>query len=296
MLKGFFRSISILKSFQPDVVVGFGGFASAPLVLAAVFLRKPVILHEANAVAGSANRLLGMAAGAVAISFPEAQDSFIFQKKVVLTGMPVRSSLYQATRDDAAAALKLDPRIKTVLIFGGSKGARAINKTMVQALPLFSALSPLQIIHLTGMIDFGQIQDETKRSKQPNEQVIYHCLPYLDRMELAYAASDLAVSRAGASTIAELVAGKIPSILIPYPFATNDHQEKNARSLERRGAAKVLLNDDLNGKRLFEEVKELISSPSRLQEMKGNLGKIGQSNAAKKLARLVLSVASIKGE
>lgn len=288
------RSISILRQFRPDIVVGFGGYASVPLSAAAVFLRVPYVLHEANAVAGLANRLLGRGAEAIAISFPEASSFFSDRKKVVMTGMPVRLSILKGTREEAARFLGLDPEIKTVLIFGGSLGARTINQATLDALPFLSSSRPLQIIHLTGMIDFDSIQARVKTLGDLGKQLVYRCFPYFERMNLAYAVSDLVVSRAGASTLAEIMTRGIPAILIPYPHATAAHQEKNARSLERRGAVEVILNQELNGKRLAQEVDALIWNPARLSEMKKNLSQIRQPDAAKQLARLILNIASQK--
>lgn len=293
-MKGFKKALAILKDFQPDVVVGFGGFVSVPLIAAALFLKKPVVLHEANAHPGTANRLMARGAKVVAISFPEAADYFYGRKDLVLTGMPIRPDILKGTRKEAAEALGIDPDVKTILIFGGSLGAHAVNQATVDALPRFSSLCPLQILHLTGMIDFDQIQTQVKTLGNLDEQIVYRCLAYLDRMNLAYAVSDLIVARAGASTIAEITAREIPPILIPYPFATADHQEKNARSLEQRGAARIILNRDLSGERLFDEVDKLVSDQQALAEMKSNLRQIGHPDAAKKLARLVLSVAPQK--
>ncbi len=289
--QGFIDAIKILRRFQPDVVLGTGGYVSAPIVLAAIGLRIPVLIQEQNAEPGLTNRILGRFAEAVAISFPGTERFFPRKKKVVLTGNPVREKIIKSVDEKKAIDyFNLDPSVKTLLVFGGSRGAQSLNQALLESYPYFAQFRELQIVHITGKDNFDQVKKEVEKIKSPEDKISYLCLPYLKEMELAYAIADLVVSRAGATTVAEIISLGLPAILIPYPYATRNHQEKNAKVLERFGAARVLLDSELNGRSLFQQVRNLIFNDAALNAMREKAKKLRKTKAAAEIARLILTL------
>lgn len=289
------ESKEILREFKPDVVVGLGGYVSSGPVSAALFLGIPTIIHEQNVTPGLANRLLGKFVDVIAISYLESQKKFSTrQEKIHFVGNPVRREILETTRPDAINFFGLEPSKKTFFIFGGSRGSQNINMAMVEAYPLFSKLKDLQIIHATGKLEFTEISKAINSLKKTDDKITYRCHPYVDAIGVAYAAADLVVCRAGATTIAEITSRGLPAILIPYPYASGNHQQKNAHFLAENGAAELILDRDLNGETLFERVKGLLDSPSRLAEMKNKCQQLGKPKAAEELAKLVVEVAGKK--
>ncbi len=277
------------------VVVGMGGYASVPAVLAARQERVPVVLHEQNAVPGLANRALARLARAVAVSFPDARRSFARGLRVELTGNPVREDILRVPEErDALAkegreALDLEEGRKTVLVFGGSQGALRIDRAAAGAGRILSARSDLQVVLITGPAHLDSI-----RAGLPSTGtgLAFRILGYLDRMELAYACADLAVSRSGATTMAELTVCGLPALLVPYPHATGKHQEANARGLQRAGGASVLLDRQLSAESLASRVEGLIDHEERLGAMAERSKAFGRPDAAARLADLVEEVSA----
>jgi UDP-N-acetylglucosamine--N-acetylmuramyl-(pentapeptide) pyrophosphoryl-undecaprenol N-acetylglucosamine transferase len=276
-----------------DVAVGMGGYASAPAVVAAFRARRPVVLHEQNAVPGLANRLLARRAAATAVSFPDTERRLHGRGRVELTGNPIREEVAAVPSDrerlakEAYAELDLDPDRRTVLVFGGSQGALHIDRAAVGACRLMRERSDLQVLVLTGRAHHAVIAGALPQG----EPLLIRSLPFLDRMELAYAAADLVVCRAGATTVAELTACGLPSLLIPYPYATARHQEANARSLQRAGAASVMLDDELTPEELAERIEGVIDHRERLEAMAARARAVGRPDAAQRLADLVVATA-----
>lgn len=237
------QSLFHIRSFKPDVVLGTGGYVSAPPVLAAWLLRVPVGLLALDALPSKAVLLMARFAREVYAGFPECGQYLGSASTVVFTGNPLRGAIGKILRSEGAAAFGLDPNRMTVLLFGGSRGAHRLNTVIVETLKLRACdarWSLLQFIIQTGRDDLGWVRTELKQV--PNTMII---LPYIDDMAQAYAASDLVISRSGAG-VSETVACGLPSILIPYPHAASNHQEYNARSLERAGAGVVILEGSLN--------------------------------------------------
>jgi UDP-N-acetylglucosamine--N-acetylmuramyl-(pentapeptide) pyrophosphoryl-undecaprenol N-acetylglucosamine transferase len=278
----------ILKKHQPSVVVGMGGFASFPPVLAAVKLGYPTVIHEQNSVAGLANRWLGRRVDHVALSYDHMADWDGRAKAVTVVGNPVRPEVLKATRRQALKILGLEERPFTLLIFGGSRGARKINQAAIEAYDLLRPVQHLQIVHITGMIEYEQVKAQLTAVKQRHDRVLYHLFPYIKDMGPAYAAADLVVSRAGATTLAEVTARGLPSVLVPYPYATDNHQVVNARQLEVAGAAKIIPDDNFSSQLFWQAVSGYVYQPSTLQEMAGRAMKLGRPEAAAALARLVI--------
>jgi len=252
-----------------DVVVGVGGYASAPALLAAGKTDTPIVLHEQNAIPGAANRLFSTRARVVALSFAEARQRLggRARDRAVLTGNPVRARVLRvpgerdALRAQAFATFGLDRARKTLVVFGGSQGARDLNRSLVAALAGPLRRNDLQVLLLAGKAHADTVSADLAAAGVATEGAhggFVRVLPFLEQMELAYAAADVLLTRAGATTIAELTVCGVPAILVPYPHATANHQEANARALERAGAAQVLLQDDITPERIAQDLARVL--------------------------------------
>jgi len=262
------QSQRILEKFRPDVVVGVGGYASAPVLLAAKLKGLPFLIHEQNAWPGLTNRLLARWAERVCVSFPDADRAF-HRGRTVLTGNPLRRGM-----EDCPPVPQEEPQL---LIFGGSRGARAINQLVVQALPLLDGFrGRLRIVHQTGAEDLERVRQGYRQAGWEDAGVV----PFIDDMAAAYAAAHLVICRAGATTIAELTACGRPAILIPYPFAAADHQTGNARALAHRGAALLLPQADLTAERLATVIGDLLADQERRLTMAATARSLGRRGAA----------------
>lgn len=280
---GLVRSRSILGRFCPDVVVGLGGYASAAMVLAGVLARLPTVIHEQNAFPGLANRWLGRIVDRVAVAFERAM-AFFPKAKVRVTGNPVRAELFAVTRAEAVARLQLEPDRLTLLTFGGSQGAHRLNQAVLEALPMLqSERGQVQFLHATGPRDLGEVREGYYAS---GHRAVVE--PFFWEMAMAYAAADLCLCRAGAGTIAELCALGKPSILVPYPFAANDHQRWNAEALVASGGARMVLDRKLNGAAVAEIVRVFLKHRDGLRAM-GEMAKaLARPDATTRLADLVM--------
>ncbi|MDI7246887.1 MAG: undecaprenyldiphospho-muramoylpentapeptide beta-N-acetylglucosaminyltransferase [Bacillota bacterium] len=292
--RGFIQSVSVLRREKPDVVVGTGGYVSGPVVLAAWVLGIPTLIHEQNALPGITTRVLSRIATAVAVTYGESGRYLARRSQVVVTGNPVRRSILTATRHDGARAMGLDEGRPTLLVFGGSQGARAINEAMVAALPgLLTRRRDLQVIHQTGRRDHAWVVAELEArgvSRKTLPRLVVE--PYLYQMDMAMACADLVVSRAGAISIAEITARGLPAVLVPLPGAAEGHQERNARALEAAGAAVVILQKDLQGEVLREVVETLLQDKPRLERMSHSSRSLGRPGAANTLADMVVGLAA----
>lgn len=276
------------KKFKPEAVVGTGGYVSAPAIFAAYTLKIPTLIHEQNAFPGMANRFLARLVDTVATSFPNGEESFPKAKRVVFTGNPIRRKMIGAVKESAIENLNLDTDKQTLLIFGGSQGAKKINDCFIQAYDKFKNFDNLQIIHITGKDHFSDVTKTMRRLIDPKKDKLrYQAHPYISSINQAYTAADLCFCRAGATTIAELTALGIPAVLVPYPYATGQHQEKNARYLENHGAGKVLLDEDLTAESMFSVCNQLVFDSKALIEMKNHAQKLGKPFAANDIAKLV---------
>ena len=287
--RGVFCGMGLLRRFRADAVIGFGAYVSVPVVLAARLLGIPVVLHEQNLVPGWANRLNALFARKVAISFAETEK--YFSGKSVLTGNPVRAELGKANREESRRILGLAADRTVILVFGGSGGAKSVNAWIGRSLGNLEDLRErVQFLHLTGSSEETRNADLKYREAGFAAKV----LDYSDRMGDCYASADLAVCRSGATTLSELVVTRTPAVLIPYPYATNDHQAKNARVLEVLGAARVLLESDpLLGDKLSAALRDLTGAPDRLRRMREAYARfpVDLPSAPAKLADTVLEAA-----
>ncbi len=288
-IMGFFQSFPILFNFKPHLIVGTGGYSSAPVALAAYFLRIPILIHEQNLYPGLTNRFLSRFAKEINITFAESKEYFK-KKEARVTGNPIREEILSLDRERALKDLKLRPKRFNLLVFGGSRGARAINYCLAQVLKK-SLLEEkgLQIILLTGFLDFEYLIQASKSSKIP-----LLIKPFLHNMARAYGAADLIVSRAGATTLAELTACGLPAILIPYPHATSRHQEYNARFLAKEGAAMVILERDLSPERLADSILQLMEDRERLERMRERSKGLGRPWATDRVMESIYKLTTAK--
>jgi len=253
--RSLIQAAGLLRRELPDAVVGVGGYASGPVALAAWLLRLPLVIVEPNSYAGLANRVLGRFAKKVFVCFPGRDlQGFFPEKKKVLVGPLVRKGITLGNRGKALAALGLEPGRFTVFAMGGSGGAHAINMAMKEAAPELAQVQGLQVLHQTGEKDVEDVRDSYRRAGVKSA-----VLPYIHDMAGAYAAADLVVSRSGATTVAELAVCGKRAVLVPYPFAADNHQEHNARSLARRGGCEVIVQKDLTPAMLAEVLQRYAS-------------------------------------
>lgn len=291
------RSISTCRPLveRADVVVGMGGYVSVPVCLAAVRARRPLVLHEQNAVPGLANRLLARRARTVALTFAETAARLPRRARTVVTGNPVRSPVLRVGDDretlakEALETLDLEPGRRTLVVFGGSQGALHVNLAAAEAIGRLRDRGDLQVLLLTGPAHERRIAEAI-----PDGTVRVRVRGYLDRMELAYAVADLVVARAGATTCAELSVCGVPSVLVPYPHATARHQEANARALERAGAVVVMMDDALSGASLAVVVSELLDDPVRLATMGDGMRSWARPDADSALAAVVVDAGGLR--
>lgn len=277
-LTGVTKSKKLLKEFKADIVIGTGGYVCGPVVYAAAKLGIPSVIHEQNSIPGLTNKFLSRYVNKIAICFEEAKG-FFPKEKVVFTGNPRASEVLGQDGIQGRISVGLKLNMPAVLIFGGSRGARPINEAVLKSLSEFGS-KPYQILYITGDAHFDEVNKEVELVGNPNNVVIK---PFVHNMPEVLAGIDLVVSRAGATTLAELTSLGIPSVLIPSPYVTNNHQEKNARSLSDRGAAKLLLEKDLTSKKLVEEIDQILMDNKQLSSMKKSSEELGIRDAAKRL-------------
>ncbi|MDQ4107340.1 MAG: undecaprenyldiphospho-muramoylpentapeptide beta-N-acetylglucosaminyltransferase [Actinomycetota bacterium] len=274
-------------------VLGMGGYASIAAVIAARSAGVPTILHEQNAIPGLANRLLARLATAMAVTFEDAAGRFPTSLRTEVTGLPIRREILdmvtdrEVSADEARRTLDLRPGRKTVLVTGGSQGALHLDRTVAEAIPLLADRSDLQILVLTGKAH----EQVVASAMHPKMELVVRTVPFLDRMELALAIADLAVARAGANTIHELAVCSIPSILVPYPYATDDHQVANAKELERAGAAEVYLDLEMTPEGLADRILSVVADPERRASMGEAAAAWAKPDADERVAQLVREVA-----
>ena len=290
-----FRGLGMLRRFKPDVVIGFGGYVSLPLGAAAAFAGVPLVLHEQNSVPGLANRVLSRWAQAVCVTYPESMSYLAYPTRAVVTGNPVRAQIPLASRDAGRRAFKLRKKDLVLLVFGGSRGARHLNTAMVDLYQRLSAVTDLKVLHIAGPGEAEQVRASLVEAAGGRQPAWYSVLDYVENMGDAIAASDLVVCRSGATTIAELTVLGRPALLVPYPYATGDHQTLNAKSMVDIGAAWRVADADL-GKPVFgDELFRLLSDPGRLAAMGEASHAIGRPSAAVELIEVAMETACRSG-
>ena len=284
---GLLQSIVVVMTERPDVVLGTGGYVSGPVSLAAVLLGRPLVLQEQNSIPGLTNRWLARIAEEVHLSFTESRAYFKRKDNLKITGNPVRSFILSGERAHGLRHFGLAEGRPTVFVFGGSRGATRINDAALDAMKRLQGRVDVQFILQTGREDFERVQREVQQGGLPAR-----VMPFLREIHLAYAAADLLVCRSGAMTLAEIAACGTPAILVPYPFAANNHQEVNAENLVERGAATLILDRDLDGERLAKEIAHLISDRQTLRKMSAHARTFARLDAAERLVASLERLAS----
>lgn len=281
------KSISIIKNFKPDAVVGVGGYASGPLLFAASLKKVPYLIQEQNSYAGITNKYLGKNAEKICVAFDNMQ-AFFKAEKVIKTGNPVRESAIdvEGKREEAMAFFDLDSTKKTVLVVGGSLGAGTLNNSMMAGLNTFQK-ADVQLIWQTGKYYYKSIIEKYGNQPKDNGIRIYE---FLNRMDLAFAASDVIISRAGAGTIAELCLVNKPVILVPSPNVAEDHQTKNANALVSKEAA-ILVADKHAEAELVDQTLKLLADKDLMNSLIQNIKKLGLPNADEQIAKEVIKIA-----
>ena len=285
-LKSYLAAKKIIKAFQPDVVIGTGGYVSGAVVFAASRLNIPTIIHEQNSVPGITNKFLTKYVDKIAIAFQDAAQYFPTQK-TALVGNPRGQEVRNCHKSSILSEYDLKPGLPTVLIFGGSQGALKINQALIDAIPLF-AQKDYQVLYASGERYYKEIEEKIGMSKDafPNISI----RPYIDQMAEVMANSDLLIGRAGATSIAEFTALGIPAILIPSPYVTNDHQTKNAQSLVNAGAVKMIADNELDSRNLVAAVDSIMGNEAVRKEMAQASKEQGISDASERLFRLVQEI------
>jgi len=286
LAQGFFEALRLVQDFQPKVVLVTGGFVTAPVALAAWLKRVPILVYLPDIEPGLAVRFISGLARKVAVTADDSRRYFAQRDgKVVVTGYPTRPELMAMTRATARQHLGLDPQRLTVLVTGGSRGARSLNRAVLAALPDW--LKDYQVIHLSGQLDWEEV--EAARDQLPDAlRAHYHAFPFLHEMGLALAAADLVVSRAGASALGEYPLFGLPAILVPYPHAWR-YQKVNADYLEARGAA-LRLNDEALNTRLVSDVRSLLTDAARLARMRAAAQAAATPEAARRIAQELVAL------
>jgi UDP-N-acetylglucosamine--N-acetylmuramyl-(pentapeptide) pyrophosphoryl-undecaprenol N-acetylglucosamine transferase len=274
-------SAGLIREFRPDVMIGVGGYASGPAMLAAAIVNIPTIAFEPNVVPGVANRLVAPMVSAAAVHFPATCHYF---RNCQVTGVPVRREFFHVpSRPENASP--------TLLVFGGSQGAHAINQAMLEALPkLTDAVPDIHIIHQTGEKDYPEAQAAYLRTNVSAE-----VSPFIDDMPAAFARADLLVCRSGASTVAEITAAGKPAIFIPFPAAADDHQTRNAATLAQAGAGRLLPQSELTGERLANEIATMLRDRALLATISQAARRFAHPDAAARIAALAARVAGVAG-
>ncbi|QDW23583.1 undecaprenyldiphospho-muramoylpentapeptide beta-N-acetylglucosaminyltransferase [Pedobacter sp. KBS0701] len=279
------KAMQIINDFKPDAVVGVGGYASGPLLYAASLKRIPYLIQEQNSYAGITNKWLGKKASKICVAFDD-MDQFFPADRILKTGNPVRQEVVDIKGKHHAGAelLKLDPLKRTIMVTGGSLGAGTLNKAIEKHLPEIIA-QDVQVIWQTGKYYYKGIIERLGLAYHPNVRI----LEFLNKMDLAYAAADVIISRAGAGTIAELCLIKKPVILVPSPNVAEDHQTKNAMALVKNGAA-ILINDRSAEDTLVKEALTLLTNKEQCETLAQNLAKMALPKADEIIANEVLKL------
>lgn len=282
---GMVKSLFIVLKFKPDLAFGTGGFASGPVLFWTGLFKIPTLIHEANVLPGITNRMLAPKADITALAFSESASYLKKAVRIEVTGNPVRGSLLKTDREDARKRMGMDPSDRLVVAMGGSQGAAPINNAILEMLRDHYKSGDFKLVFAPGKRHFEEVKNRCEGGFEDIE-----IKPYIYDVENVYAAADLVINRAGAITLAEITALGIPSILIPSPHVAENHQEANARMLEKKGACRVLTENELDGRRLYETIMETISDPEKLGEMRTASKQAGTTDALDKLESLLVGL------
>ncbi|WP_028307450.1 undecaprenyldiphospho-muramoylpentapeptide beta-N-acetylglucosaminyltransferase [Desulfitibacter alkalitolerans] len=291
LMRGLGQSFKIISAFKPNAIVSTGGYVAGPVGWVGSQMGVPLLIHEQNSYPGITNKLLASKAKRICLTFEDSKKYFKDKSKLRVTGLPIRSEILNACKQSCYERLGLDTKKKTVLITGGSRGAQSINNAIIQAIPKMIKMAEAQFIFITGEMGYENIIEILKK-QGINTDVMGNITikPYMYNMEDALGAADLVIGRAGATFIAEITALGIPAILVPYPYATENHQEHNARSLVKNGAAVIIKDTDLTGEKLFRELYTLLGDSKKLASMKKASRDLGKPDALNQIINAFMEV------
>lgn len=281
--KGMSQCRKIIREKDVSVVLGMGGFTSFAPLYAGKKEKCRTLIHESNAIPGKANKLNARYADTVLCGLDACKEFFPKHGDVRVVGTPVRSSMRTTSKDDPYEFFKLDKTKKTLLIMGGSQGARGVNRVVGMTLEQFERMG-IQVLHIAGPTDYEEVRDVY--AKHPT--LPQHVAAFCHRMDMAYRVADLAIARSGASSMSELAYFGVPSLLVPYPFAADDHQTRNAEVFAKEGAARLLTEKEINADVLADAVRDILMNPKKSDEMKRAANKIAVRNSAEKIADLIV--------
>ena len=281
----------ILRDFRPDVVIGTGGYASFPMVKAAAKAGIPTAVHESNMVPGLTTQMLEPFADRIMVGFEECRQHYKKPEQVRVTGTPVRGDFFARTKEEAKAALGVDDGRPLIVSFWGSLGAAGMNRQMADFLALEAAKEPFHHIHAAGANGYPMIQTLLReKGIDLSEHPALQLREYIYDMATVMRAADLVICRAGASTISELTALGVPALIVPSPYVTNNHQEKNARVLEKAGGAAVLVEQSSSGQVLFQTACGILHNQETLASMEQNMAKLGICDATERIYETILEI------
>lgn len=283
--------LGYLLYVKPDVVFATGGYVSGPVLIASLILDVPYVIHEADAYPGIVNRKMSAWATGISVAFEQAKD-YMKSKAVNVLGNPLRSTIGEFKRSEAAIFLDIDPEKQTLLVLGGSQGAKKINDAVIEILPDLLETKQLQIIHQCGPKNYDEIYKNLSRDVLENPAYVLR--GFFDDLAVPLACADFAVSRAGSMTLSELTACMIPSILVPYPYAAADHQRKNARYMLDSGAALFLENDECTGENLLNYIDAMVDTVDKLDYMRLACGRISRKHASEDIVELIKKAAKLE--
>ena len=276
----------LMRKFQPQVVAGFGGFASGPLLRVAAWMDVPMVIQEQNSYAGITNRLLAKKARKICVAYP-GMEKFFQREKIVLTGNPVRKDLQElkTRRAEALSFFGLDDTKKTLLLFGGSLGARKLNEAMREQAEFFREHDDIQVLWQMGKL-YAEKYSVSETAGLRN----VHALPFIDRMDLAYAVADVVICRAGALTISEICLTGKAAVLVPSPNVAEDHQTRNALALVERGAA-VMVADNSPAEDLLQAAVDILNNPDKRLGLEISIAALARPDAAERIADMIINEA-----
>lgn len=290
ILKSSAQSKKIIKEFNPDVAVGFGGYVSGPVLQSAVKLGIPSCIHEQNAFPGVTNKALAKEVNAVMLTSEDAKKHLEIKNECYITGLPVRGEILTADKYKSRIELGIESDIPLVVSFGGSLGAKPINDAMEKVLIAHSKDNKCMHIHSTGK-NGSYMLDNLKSKGFDFSNKNIDIREYIDNMDVCLSAADLVIGRAGASSLSEIEALGKPSVLIPSPYVAENHQFHNAMSLVNRGAAIIIEEKELTGEKLLETIDKLLSDKEKLKEMGKNAKTLAMSNSTEKISEIILNTA-----
>jgi len=294
--KGVMEASKIIKDFKPDIVVGTGGYVCGPVVLAAHLKKIPTMIHEQNVFPGITNKLLSKVVDVIGISFSEAEKYFSEQSrnKLVLVGNPVRKDILTSDRKKSRAKININSDDIYIYSFGGSGGQISLNEAIIDVIKKYNGKNGIKILHVTGKKLYDSFMEQL--NSEVNVEKNIEIKNYMYDAATALSASDIVIGSAGAITIAEITAIGVPSILIPKTYTAENHQEYNARALEKEGAAKVILEKDLSGSELIEAIEEIIDNKNVLKAMSLNSKRMGNTDVENKIYEAMVNLINLKSK